>query len=142
MGVTFAGSTTSAGAPNIEAGIYEARFDGVAPKTVPNSQFGNGESLEWTFTLFEDGKVLYDEGEPIEVTGLTSLSMNVKSKTVPRGVKYLKGLMTKQEYALFEAEQPTPAEALVGRFCQLIISIKDTGWPKVDDVLPAKSKKG
>lgn len=138
MGIAFAGSTTSAGAPNVEGGVYDGRFDGVAAKIIANSKY-DPNSYEWSFTLLDNGAVLYDAGEPVEVTGLTSQSVNVKSKTTPKAVRWLKAIMTPAEFAQFElGEEPVDADKLVGRSVQLVIAINDNGWPRVDDVLAAK----
>lgn len=138
MGVHFQGTTVDASAPDIEGGIHDARFDGVVAKVIKDSPF-DPNVFEWKFTIFEDGAVVYSEGEPLEVTGLTSRSMNLKSKTVPRVVQYLKAILTTEEYATFEAgETQLDAEALEGRMVQVILKIKDTGWPTVDNVLPVK----
>lgn len=137
MGVKLAGGTVSADAPDIEGGIYDARFDGVTAKEIEKSQF-DPKVYEWAFTLTEDGAVLYDKGEPIEVTGLSSRSLNLKSKTKPRAVRYSRALMTDVEYAQFEAGEEVDGDALEGRPCQVVIIIKESGWPAVDDVLPAK----
>ena len=141
MGIALAGSTTSAGAPNIEAGIFPARFDGVSEKLVPGKF--SSEVYEWAFTLLDqNGAVLYDEGDPIEVTGLTSRSFNVASKTTPRAVRYLRALMSAAEFANFSAGSPIDSDALIGRLCQTLIAINDNGWPKVDDVIAAPKASG
>lgn len=142
-GLGFAGSTTSAGAPDIDPGIYPARFDGVAAKVLEKSQFDPNVYI-WSFTLLdEDGATLYDEGEPVTVEALTSRSFNVKSKTTPRAVRYLKAIMTDAEFARFEIGETVPEEDLVGRTIQLLLSTNDNGWPKVDDVIrvPTVKKK-
>jgi len=69
---------------------------------------------------------------------MTSQSVNTKSKTTPGAVKVLRALMTDGEYARFEAEQPVPADDLIGRMVQVQVIIKENGWPKVEDVFPAK----
>lgn len=138
-GLTFQATTVAAGAPDIESGIYDARFDGVATKFITGGQFGDGERFEWSFTLLDDeGAVLYDDGDPVEVTGLTSLSTNVASKTQPKAVRYLKAIMTPAEFSAFEAGEGVDAEALVGRVVQLDVAIKENGWPAVANVLPAR----
>jgi hypothetical protein len=138
MGLTFkAGS--SAQAPNVEAGMYDMRFDGVEAKTLEKSQF-DPEVFIWKFTLFDDGKVVYDEGEPVEVDKVTSQSTNTKSKTTPGAVKVLKALMTAEEFSAFEREEPIDADALLGRMVQGQVIIKDNGWPGVEEVLPARRR--
>lgn len=143
MGVQFAGSSKSANAPDIEENIYAARFDGVAAKVIEKSLY-DPNSFVWTFTPFdENGAMLYseDDPEPITVEGLTSQSLNVKSKTTPKAVKWLKNLMTPAEFAQFEeGETPIDAEALSGRMCRISVVKNDAGWPKVEDVLKAAKK--
>ncbi len=148
MGVQFNAATTSAGAPDIEAGIYDAKFVGVVAKAV-DSQFSttvkdaNGKdvpnSYEWAFALLDDtGAELYDDGDPVEVTRLTSMNMNIVSKTVPGAVKVLKAILTAGEYAAFESGVAPDSDAMIGRLCQVEVVIKDSGWPGVAQVLPAR----
>jgi hypothetical protein len=138
MGLTFAAGSTAGTPPDIEKGIFDARFDGVVEKTDVPSQYGNSDVFVWAFTLFADGEAIYDEGEPVTVERMTSQSVNTKSKTTPGAVKVLRALMTDGEYARFEAEQPVPADDLIGRMVQVQVIIKENGWPKVEDVFPAK----
>lgn len=137
MGITLTANTSSAEAPDIEAGVYDARFDGVSADVLKESQF-DPEVFRWDFTLMEDDKVIYLDGDPIELQKLTSRSTNIKSKTTPGAVKVLKALMTGEEFARFEAGEGIDAEGLVGRPCQVQVIIKDNGWPAIDTVLPAK----
>ncbi len=139
MGLTFIATSKSADAPDIEPGLYDARFDGVAVKFITGGQYGDGDRFEWSFTLLDDeGAVMYDEGEPIEVTGLTSTSTNVLSKTKPRAVRYLQALMTPSEYGAFVAGEGVDEKALLRRTVQVEVAIKDSGWPAVANVLAAR----
>lgn len=141
-GYVFAGTSKSADAPDIEAAIYDAKFDGVSTKEVTGGQYGDGERLVWAFTILDDeGDVLYDAGEPIELDGLTSMSTNVASKTTPKAVRYLKALMTPAEFAEFEAGNGIPASDLVGRVVQVEVAIRDSGWPTIANVLPARKRR-
>ena len=141
MGITFAGSTSSAGAPDVEAGVHDAVFQGVEATTIEKSQF-DPNVFEWSFGILDsDGEPLYEEGEPVIVTGVTSRSVNVASKTTPRAVRWLKSILTAGEFAQFSAGEGFDADALIGRRVQLVVVIKDSGWPKVDDVLPARKVK-
>ena len=141
-GITFAAVSKAADAPHVEGGFYDARFDAVDIKKDIPSQFGNSDCFEWAFTLLDDeGAVLYDGGEPVEVTGLTSMSTNVKSKTTPKAVRYLKALMTEAEYAEFVEGGGVDASALLGRVVQVEVGIKDSGWPSIFNVLPARKRR-
>jgi hypothetical protein len=144
MGRTFVASAKAADAPDIEADFYDARFDSIDQKFIPGGQYGDGDRFVWAFTLLDDdGAVLYSKGEPVEVDGLTSMSLNILSKTTPRAVRYLKALMTEAEFADFTAGNGIDADALIGRKVQVEVIIRDTGWPTVVNVLPArKSRKG
>lgn len=141
-GMVFAASSKAADAPDIEGGVYDGRFDGISKKFVTGGQYGDGDRLEWAFTLLDDeGEPFYEDGEPVEVTGLTSMSMNIASKTQPRAVRYLKALMTPGEYAAFEAGEGVKAEDLLGRVVQVEVAIKDNGWPTIVNVLPPRKKR-
>jgi hypothetical protein len=139
VGITFKATSKSADAPDIEAGMYDARFDGVAVKFITGGQYGDGDRFEWAFTLLDDeGAVLYEDGDPIEINGLTSTSTNVLSKTTPRAVRYLKALMSAAEFGAFEAGEGIDEKALLGRTVQVEVAIKDSGWPTIANVLPAR----
>lgn len=137
MPLTFKATSKSADAPNIEAGVYDARFDGVEAKTLEKSQY-DPEVFIWAFTLMEDGKVLYDAGEPVTVDKITSQSTNTKARTTPGAVRVLKALMTAEEYEAFVNEEPVDAGDLIGRIVQVQVIVKDNGWPAVEEVLPSR----
>jgi hypothetical protein len=162
MGFTFEASQKNSDAPNLEGGMYDARFSGLEKKHITGGKFGDGDRLEWAFGLLDDdgeplqdtdaeGNVKYKDGDVVEIeaTGLTSLSMNTKSQTQPRGVRYLKALATPEEFADFVkygetggAEgAPIDADELLNRPCQVEVRIKDSGWPEIVNVLPARSRR-
>ena len=142
MGTTFRATSKAADAPEVEPGVYDARFDGVESKFITGGQYGDGNRFEWSFTLLDDdGDVMYDEGEPLEVTGLTSESTNILSKTTPRAVRYLKALMTPAEFATFSAGEGVDESALIGRVAQIEVSVKENGWPSIANVLPPRAKR-
>lgn len=142
MGLTFAGSSTSGTPPEFETGMFDARFEGVEAKEIPDSKF-DPKVFIWTFTIFDDdGSVIYAEpGEPLEVEKVTSQSVNIKSKTTPGAVKVLKALMTEDEFERFSNEKPVDAEDLVGRMVQVQVIKKESGWPGIEDVLPARRRR-
>ena len=140
MSIIFEASSKAADAPDIEANIYDATFDGISKKYIEGGPYGDGERYVWAFTLLDDdGAVLFDREEPIVVDGLTSLSLNTTSKTVPKGVRYMKAILTAAEFSLFETgEARISADDLVGRKVQVEVAIRDNGWPTVVNVLPAR----
>jgi hypothetical protein len=145
MSFTFTPTTASADAPVLPdgEGLYDARWTGVEDVNIPNSQFGDGASRQWNFTLVDDdGADLYDRGEPIEVRGLTSRSMNLTSKTKPKGVKYLEAILTPDEFAEFARGEGFDAERAKNRIVQVDIVLKDSGWPNVVNVLRKRARRG
>jgi hypothetical protein len=137
MGYVFT-ATTASGAPDIEAGLYDARFDGVTKKFITGGQYGDGDRLEWMFTLLsDDGQVLYEGGDPLQVPGLTSLNLNPQSdKSV--GVKWLRAICNPAQFAAFSAGEGLNEDAIVGATVQVEVRIKANGWPYVALVLPAR----
>lgn len=135
MGLTFQATATSANAPSVEPGEYDARFEGVEAKTLEKAQF-DPDVFIWRFTLLDDdGKALYEEGEPIEVEKVTSQNTNVKSKTTPGAVKVLKALLTADEFETFEeGELVLKDDELVGRKVVLDVFTKESGWPGVEEI--------
>src|SRR3990172_6730697 len=102
MGITFAGTTTGGDIPEIEDGVYPATFDKVAYEEHPDwagtNKWGNeddGNRFRFYFDVIDDGDVI-----PLDM--LTTTTLNVVSKTVPRAVRILKALLTKAEFAKFE----------------------------------------
>lgn len=135
----FNATSKSADAPDVEAGFYDATFDGIDKKFIKGGTYGDGDRFEWSFGLLDDdGAALYDEGDPIVVTGLTSMSTNILSKTQPRAVRYLKALMTPVEFAGFENGKGPMASELLGRKAQVEVYINDNGWPGISNVLPLR----
>jgi hypothetical protein len=144
MGTTFTASSKAAEAPNVDEGMYDARFDGTASKRVKGGLYTkdteNGDlKLEWSFTLLDDeGEVLYDEGEPVVLSKLTGVGFNIASKTVPQEVRVLKALLTPAEFASFEAGEGVDEEAMKGRIVQVEVFVKENGWPGIGNVIPAR----
>jgi len=131
-----------AGAPEIDDGMFDARFDGISAESHPDwagpNKFGgvdDGERWRWDFTIFEDGKPVFDEGgDPLEVSTLTNQSVGKKSN----GYALFKGILTSGELALIDAGEPIDTSALEGRMCQVVVVHNEKGWPKVSAVLPVK----
>lgn len=152
----FNATSKAAEAPDIEEAMYDGILISVVGKRVKGGLYTkdveNGDlKLEWTFQpLDEEGNVMYDKGEPIEVSKLTGTGFNIASKTVPQEVRMLKALLTKAEYAAFEAEEGTPDSetnvsegGLLGRKAQLEVFVKENGWPGIGNVVaPRGGQKG
>lgn len=164
---TFQATTKAAEAPEVDEGMFDGIVVAVANKRVKGGQYTkdtvNGDpKLEWGFMLLDDegallaqGDTLSDgsanenAGKPIEVSKLTGVGFNTKATTVPQEIRMLKAVLTKAEYAQFEAGEPTPdsdvaaPEGLLGRKVQLEVIVKENGWPAVGNVVaPRGGQKG
>ena len=139
MGTIFKASSKSADAPDIEADIYDARFEGIETKFIEGGSYGDGDRYIWKFTLLDDdGAVLYDNGDPIEVDAMTSMSLNVNSKTVPKSVRFLKAIASDDEYEAFANGDGIDLDGFEGRKVQVDVYLRDSGWPSVASVLPKR----
>lgn len=152
---TYQATSKAAEAPDVEEAMYDGILVGVAAKRVKGGQYTkdtqNGDpKLEWTFRLLDgEGNVLYDGGDPVEVSKLTGVGFNTASKTVPQEVRVLKALLTKAEFSAFEEGEGTPDDAvqapegLLGRKAQLEVFVKENGWPGIGNVVaPSGGQKG
>lgn len=151
MGTTFKATQKSADAPDVEDGLCDGRFEGVETKFIEGGQYGDGERFVWPFTLLDDdGAVLrYEEGdhegEPIVLDALTSMSLNTKSKTTPKAVRFAKALLTEDEFEDFASEDPdvegvdmSKDGPVAGRIAQVDIFHRENGWPSIANVLPKR----
>jgi hypothetical protein len=159
---TFQATEKAAEAPNIEEAMYDLILVRVDNKRVKGGQYTkdtvNGDpKLEWSFNLVnESGDVIvYDEehekaGEAVEVSKLTGVGFNIKAKTVPQEIRMLRALLTKAEFAAFEAGEATPDSDLpaskggmLGRKAQGEVFVKENGWPGIGNVVaPRGGQKG
>lgn len=147
MGFQFS-NTPSAKAPEgLEDGLVPAIFTGISQQShpewaKPDGKFGadDGERLHWTFILTDDeGEYLYNDGDPIEVDAANSTNFNTKSDK-SKNALWLKAISPKA-FALIDAGQPVDPATLLNSPCMLLIEIKDNGWPKVLNVLPAPKRR-
>ena len=147
MGVTF-NIGGAADAPDIEDGVYGAKFLGVELQKHPDwagvNQFGkedSGDRFHWTFVICENGEPVYDEGEPLELEATTNTTMAAKSNAA--GI--LKGLLTPAEYSAAEAGNGPKDSDIEGRMCQVTVEHSKSGWPRVVGVTavpqPVKAKR-
>jgi len=147
MGNTFQATSKAAEAPDIEAGIYDLRFDGTTKTSLKTGQYVkdtvNGDpKLEWHFTVLdEDGEVIYDDGDPVEVQTLTGVRFNITSKVVPGEVKVLKAILTPAEFTSFMDGNGTEEDKLLGRVVQGEIFVKENGWLGLTNIIPARKSR-
>lgn len=153
----YQASSKAAEAPEVAEAMYDGVLVRVEAKRVTGGQYTkdtvNGDpKLEWTFNLLDEetNEVMYDKGEPIEVSKLTGVGFNIASKTVPQEVRMLKAILTKAEFSAFEAGEGTPDDAvrskeggLLGRKVQVEVFVKENGWPGIGNVVaPRGGQKG
>lgn len=139
-------NTPAAGAPAVEAGLQSARFEGFAytdhPDWAGDGKYGydDGRRLTWTFTLTDaSGDPMYEDGDPVELEVHNSVNLNTKSDKSKNAI-WLKNL-SPEAFAAVDSGKGFNSDNLVGLPCTLLLSIKDNGWPKVDNVLPAQKKR-
>lgn len=146
MGVTFQ-QKPGAGAPDVADGLQKGVFVGISEESHPDwagtDKFGKedtGDRWRFAFNLVdEDGDILYEEGDPIEVDALTRTTVGKKSAAYA----ILKGIMTAAELAIVDAQEPFDGTTLEGRKVMVVIEHNDKGWPKVVQVvaMPVSAKK-
>lgn len=124
-------------APEVEDGLTLARFDNLVQKSHPDwagtDSYGkpdDGERFHFIFTLLDEGRqVLYDDGgDPIELEATTRTATGQKSNFAA----ILKGILTPQEFTLWEANQPFDAESLPGRIVNVTVAHNKKGWPHIE----------
>jgi hypothetical protein len=145
---TYTATSKAADAPDISefVGVRDFRFDGDEATISKGGKYQKNPEgdpkLLWNFTaLDDDGDPLYVEGDPIEVQVMTGVGFNIASKTVPAEVKMLKVLATKEEFQAFLDGKGIKGEKLVGRIVQGELFVKESGWPGVTNIIPARKAK-
>ena len=142
-------NTPSASAPEgIEDGLAPAKFIGLAKINHPDwatdkDSFGkadNGDRIHWRFVLTDDdGEELYNDGDPIELDVANSTNFNTKSDK-SKNAAWLKAV-SPSAFALVDAGQPVDPDTLINTPVMLLLEMKDNGWPKIVNVLPAAKKR-
>lgn len=155
---TYQASTKAAGAPDIEADVYDGKLVSVTTTRLKVGKFvkdtENGDpKLEWNFSpLDDDGNVIREDrednenfGKAIVISKLTGTGFNIASKTTPAEVLVLKALLTADEFAAFENGEGTPDDeldvskgGLLGRVAQVEVFVKENGWPGIGNVVKAR----
>jgi hypothetical protein len=141
-------NTPSAGAPkNLEDGLVPAKFLGITKVNHEDwagpGKFGydNGDRYHWRFALMEDdySTELYEEGDPVEIEGVNGTNFNTKSDK-SKNAAWLKAISL-EAFAKVDAGLPVDPATFEGAPCLLLIEIKENGWPKIVNVLPAPKRR-
>lgn len=120
-GVPITGATVEDVVPVVEAGIYNATFERIEQRSNDAGDF-----WWWAFAV-------YDGDEVKEVTATTSPRITPRTKAA----KFLTGLG-----AQIEVGVDVDFGALIGTPCQLVCSVNDGGYTRIDTVLPLPVKNG
>lgn len=150
----YDGTASTPEIPDIELGLYDGTLVGVDAIYMEGGQYGEGFVTEdengnkvnrfrWTFGLKdEDGNVLYDEGDAIEVDTLTGLQFFAKAKNPSKQVRIMKALLTPAEFAAWaEGESAPGLKELIGRPAQIDVTENGKGYPTVGNVLAPRQRR-
>ena len=114
--------------PAVLPGIYPARFDGVE-----EASNDTGDYWKWTFTLdvpaqgVGDTEQYGEDGALIPVTATSSPRITPRTKSA----QWLEGLGVP-----VVVDYEVDFDALVGLTCQVIIILAESGYSRIDKVLP------
>lgn len=147
--------------PQIEDGLYVARFDDIYHKVhegwaTPKDRFGkpdDGGRFHFKATILDEDRnpvmlvdVNPDAEDPTEEFALECMTRNMSSDERANSYAYLKGILTTAEFDLWSAstpEAPADLSAVAGRLVNIQVSHNDKGWPQIEAFLgPAKAAKG
>ena len=149
--------TSSAGnAPEIEDGLYVARFNDIYHKVHEDwaqarDKFGkvdDGGRFHFNATILDEERkpVLLEGAEgPDDTLDLEALTRNMSSHEKASSYAYLKGILTPTEFAMWLAstpENPADLSNVAGREVNVQVSHNSKGWPQIEAFLgPSKPLK-
>lgn len=149
--------TSSAGsAPEIEDGLYVARFNDIYYKVHEDwaqerDKFGkvdDGGRFHFSFTILDEDRnpvVPEDAEDPDDTLDLEALTRNMSSHEKATSYSLLKGILTPTEFAMWLAstpENPADLSSVGGREVNVQVTHNSKGWPQIEATLgPAKPKK-
>lgn len=149
--------TSAAGsAPEIEDGLYVARFNDIYHKVHEDwaqerDKFGkadDGGRFHFNFTILDEDRnpvVPENAEDPDDTLDLEALTRNMSSHEKATSFALLKGILTPVEFQLWlasTAEAPADLSAVGGREVNVQVSHNSKGWPQIEATLgPAKPKK-
>ena len=150
--------TSSAGsAPEIEDGLYVARFNDIYHKVHEDwaqakDKFGkvdDGGRFHFNFTILDDERepvIPEDADDPDKTLDLEALTRNLSSHEKAASYALLKGILTPVEFAAWMAstpENPADLSGVANREVNVQVSHNGKGWPQIEATLgPAKPLKG
>jgi hypothetical protein len=143
-------------APDIEDGLYVARFNDIYHKVHEDwaqerDKFGkvdDGGRFHFNFTILDEERepVIPEDAEtPDDTLDLEALTRNMSSHEKATSHALLKGILTPIEFQLWLAstkEAPADLSAAGGREVNVQVSHNSKGWPQIEATLgPAKPRK-
>jgi hypothetical protein len=108
--------------------LHPATVVGFDHKRLPSIYSKDADGKDWTVIW----KFALEDIEGQNVDGTTSEATGPKSKARP----WLEALLGKDEARRLNWKVPT--KMLIGRQCQVLVTINDNGYPKVSQVLPLR----
>lgn len=133
-------ANTGAGAPPVEDGLVKLRFDDLKLRdhedwATEQDKFGkpdDGQRYHFEFTLLDgDKKVVYNEGDPIEVEAVTRTATGAKSNFAA----LWEGILSKAEFIAWQADEPFDGEKVKGRVLDGQVGHNKSGWPQVERII-------
>ena len=149
-------SSSAGSAPEIEDGLYVARFNDIYHKVHEDwaqerDKFGkadDGGRFHFNFTILDDQRqpVVPETAEsPDDTLDLEALTRNMSSHEKATSYALLKGILTPVEFQLWlasTAEAPADLSGVGGREVNVQVSHNSKGWPQIEATLgPAKPLK-
>jgi len=158
MGFNIPAPVAGGDIPEIEDGLYKARFDDINMRVVESfitekDKFGkpdDGTRFDFLATILDD------EGEPAlknaedpdsgemqlrQAKSVKSFSSDDRANSY----FYLKGILTPSEFAAWlasTAENPVDLSGVAGRVVNVQVSHNEKGWPQIEAFLGPVGKKG
>ena len=119
--------------PAVLPGVFPARFDGVE-----EASNDSGDFWKWTFMLEVGVDFIGDPDTYGTADCLIPVTATSSPRITPRtkSAKWLEALTGKP----MEVGADIDFDELVGTNCQVIIALSDTGYSRIDQVLPKPSK--
>jgi hypothetical protein len=150
--------SASSSAPEIEDGLYVARFNDIYQREVEQfkterDKFGkpdDGIRFDFSATILDEDRnpVLLPDAEGPDDTLDLRQAKSVKvfsSDERSNSYAYLKGILTPQEFQMWLSstpEEPVDLSGVQGRHVNVQVSHNSKGWPQIEAFLgPAKAKK-
>jgi len=148
--------SSSSTAPQIEDGLYIARFNDIFYKVhedwaQPKDKFGHlddGGRFHFNFTILDEDRqpvLLEDAEEPDATLDLEAMTRNMSSHEKATSFAILKGILTPGEFIAWQnstPEEPADLSGVANREVNVQVGHNSKNWPQIVATLgPAKPLK-